>query len=430
MIGMMGTSGLPGGTGAVFAWTLIHSVWQAALVAAGLWLVLRLVPGSMPRVRTAAASGALALVLGLGFATWLAIDADWRQHDACWSSESHAMAHPASCASHGVPLPAEVLGIDVTAAETKVVLPWAWVSLSGLPFGDEVAPAALAATDWTSVVVMLWLAVALVAIVRLAGGLWLLRRVLRRSRPVGAPEPLDLLRRAARRAGVRRPVELRESAEISAPAVAGWRRPVVLLPEGMSETLEPAQLGCVLAHELVHVRRGHFLWNLGQRALDGLLMISPGALWISRRIREEREALCDHAAAGVPAGARRNYVETLLRLESLRAPTGPALIGLLGEGPLLRRVRRLVEGADGAGPRGPERVRRGLAAGLVVAAMLFAIGEVSVTAMAVSSWAVMEHDIHAREVPDYEISTTATRAAASETGSDGAKTRGSESPGP
>ncbi|MGD8496062.1 MAG: M56 family metallopeptidase [Gemmatimonadales bacterium] len=392
-----------GGEGAVFAWTLVHSIWQAALVAGGLWLVLRLIPGSMTRTRTAAATGALALVLGFGLATWVAIDADWRAHDACWSSEAYAIANPARCASHGVPLPAEALGVD-GAPGTRVVLPWAWITLSDIPGARTLGPMVMAAANWLVLIVLAWAALALGALARLGLGLRRLRGVIRRSRPIEAPAARAVLRDSIRSIGLARSPALRESDEIRTPAVSGWRRPVILLPSGMCRALSPEQLGCVFAHELVHVEREHFALNFVQRVLECFLVVNPGALWISRRIREEREALCDRAAAGGPSAERRDYVETLLRLESLRTPAGPALIGLLGEGPLLRRVRRLVHSDT---TRRRERLGRGLAAGLVSALVLAAIVQVGVSAAAVSSWAVMERDIHGRDIPEFEVAPPA-----------------------
>lgn len=392
-----------GGSGAVFAWALVHSIWQAAFVAGGLWIVLRLVPGSMTRTRTAAATGALALVLGLALATWVAIDADWRAHDTCWSSEAYAIANPARCASHGVPLPAEALGVD-GASGTRVVLPWAWITLSDIPGARTIGPTVMAAANWLALIVLVWAALALASLARLGLGLRKLHGVMRRSRPIEAPSARAVLRDAVRQTGLARPPALRESDEIRTPAVCGWRRPVLLLPTGMCEALAPEQMGCVFAHELVHVERSHFALNLVQRIFECLMVVSPGALWISRRIREEREALCDRAAAGGPSDGRRDYVETLLRLESLRTPAGPALIGLLGEGPLLRRVRRLLESGV---TRRRERLGRGLAAGLVAAAVLTAVVQVGVSAAAVSSWAVMERDIHGRDVPEFEVAPPA-----------------------
>lgn len=50
-------------------------------------------------------------------------------------------------------------------------------------------------------------------------------------------------------------VDIRLSEDVDVPAVAGWRRPVVLLPAGTARTLGARNLGCVLAHEIAHVQR-------------------------------------------------------------------------------------------------------------------------------------------------------------------------------
>lgn len=387
-------SWLAGGAGSILGWTLVHSIWQAALVAAGLALLLRIVPVAMTRLRVAAASGALLVVLGLAAATWLALHTDWREHDACWSSRVHASAHPTACASHGVRLvvPGES-GYD--DAKTRAVHGWAWISLDDVPFVVDAAPYALAATRGTSAVVIVWGVLALAAVVRLLLGLRRLRRVLRRSRRTADSRHTALLRRIGQTMGVRRPVHLYETAEVAAPSVAGWRRPVVLVPPGTADVLDPAQLACVLSHEMVHVRRRHFLANLGQRALECLFVCNPFCRWIAGRVREEREALCDDVATGSRNGSRRRYAETLLQLEALRTPAEPALIGILGDGPLLRRVRRL---ATAPPPEPRARLRRAAAAIATVAIVAF-VGHVTLSATALTSWAIMAHDIDVRTAP-------------------------------
>ncbi|MFW6088718.1 MAG: M56 family metallopeptidase [Gemmatimonadota bacterium] len=382
---------LLGGAASLFGWTLVHSLWQAGLVAGALALVLRIIPGSAARLRTTAASGALALVAGLAVVVWLGLAADWRQHAECWESHGYASAHPAVCASHGVAPPADA-HVD-KASKPRAVLAWAWGSPTSGSLARRTAPVTLLATPVTPLLGVAGALLAALALLRLLIDLGVLRGVVRRSRTIADERMTTLLGRVARRMDVRERIELRESAEIGAPGVAGGRLPVILLPPGMSRTLEPDQLECVLAHELTHIRRHHFAINLVQRTLECLLVWNPFASWISRRLREEREALCDIAAAGPPAG-RRRYVETLIRLERLRTPTGAALIGLLGEGPLLRRIRRLVEHSA------PDRrtvARRAGGAGLAGLAALLFVTQVSVAAMAVSSWAVMEHDMSTRE---------------------------------
>jgi len=399
-----------GGGGATWllGWTLFHSLWQAALVAAGLALVFRIAPRSMSRLRVTAASAALLVVLALAGGTWAALDADWRQHDACWDSGAYARAHPLVCESHGVDVPQGLIDLELAAtgraSKPSAVAPWAWIRPRNLPFRRQAAPFALSATAWMPLVVGLWAVLALVALVRLLAGLVVLRAVVRRSRPVQAGWPVAELERIAKRMSVSRTVGIRESDEVSAPGVADWRRPIILLPRDMSRSLEPEQLECVLAHECVHVHRRHFAANLVQRVLECLFAGNPGCLWISRRIREEREALCDDLAAGPPITGRRRYAETLLRLELLRAPTEPAYVGLLGEGQLLHRVRRLLE--DAAPGRGSRRRRAGVAA-IAAFGITLLVLQISVAAMSLSSWALMSRDIHVhREARRVEVAPT------------------------
>lgn len=383
---------LGGAVGDVLGWTLLHSLWQGALVAGGLALVLRFVPCAMPRVRTAAAATALSLLIALGAATWTGLHADWRQHAACWRSGEYAVEHPAVCMSHGVTPPesARTRGL----AKRRGVVPWAWIALGDVPLVGKLGPVARQVTADMSLMALLGGAVSLVALIRLLMGVLLLRGVVRRSEPLADGGAGVALPRIGERLGLSRDVELRRSSEIGAPAVAGCRRPIILLPRGMCGALDPKQLECVLTHELVHVRRRHFAANLVQRALECLIAWNPFGLWISRRIREEREALCDVIAAGPPAADRRCYAETLLRLERLRAPTGPALVGLLGEGSLVRRIRRL---AGGPPPGRGARLRRTTVAGVAALVTLFLVIQVSVAAMTLSSWAVMNHDLTVRE---------------------------------
>ena len=378
-------------TGWILGWTLFHSLWQGALVAGGLALFFRLVPGSRARLRSAAAWCALLLLVGLGVTTWALVDTEWRGHVACWESEAFAVENPALCASHAVPAAREALG---DASKSDEVMPLSWIRRLALPVPLTVRAMSLEATGLVAGLALLWGTFVAAALLRLAVGLRLVGRILRRSRPMRGDALEGLQRRLKmdfQTPGAR--VLIRESPDLSTPAVAGWRRPVILVPSGMPEALGPDRLADVLAHELVHVRERHFVVNLGQRALDCLCVVNPFALWISRRIREEREVHCDRVASDHPAGGRRRYVETLIELEHLRSPGSPALVGLVGEGGLLRRIRRLSESTE-APRRG--RIRRGALAAAVAVATIGIVVHASMTVVALTSWSVMSHDIAQR----------------------------------
>ena len=384
-------------TGWILGWTIIHSLWQGAFVAAGLALVLRIVPGSMVRLRATLSWGAFALMLTLASGSWLLIEAEWRGHAACWDSEAYALRNAPLCAGHAVPAAREAIG-RANGALNRTAVSWRErASFAARPFF-------LSTTGGVSVFALVAGSLALVAVCRFLLGVRLLRRIVSRALPPRDLVVLALAHRMRRELRVHAPVRIRVSRDISTPAVAGWRRPIILLPEGMAEMLEHTQLADVLAHELVHVRGRHFAVNLGQRVLDCVCMFNPFALWISGRIREEREVHCDRVAAGPLRAANRSYIETLLRLETMRGPTGPALIGLVGEGRLLRRVRRLLD-TPSVSPR--SRLRTASIAGLVSVALVVLMALVSVATVSITSWAVMSHDIQVRTAAT--ATTTAAR---------------------
>ena len=80
--------------------------------------------------------------------------------------------------------------------------------------------------------------------------------------------------------GLTRAIRYCESLRLDAPAVAGWIRPVVLLPVSALSGLTTAQLEAVIAHELAHIRRYDTLVNLFQVGVETLLFYHPAVWWL------------------------------------------------------------------------------------------------------------------------------------------------------
>ena len=155
--------------------------------------------------------------------------------------------------------------------------------------------------------------------------------------------------RLAQRLRLRRPVRVVEFAAVDVPTVVGWLRPVIILPVAAVAQLPAAQVEAVLAHELAHVRRHDYLVNLLQRVAEAVLFYHPAIWWISARVREEREHCCDDLAIEI-CGDRDNYATALAELESRRT-TAPVLGLAATDGPLLKRIRRILQVA------GPDRIQ-------------------------------------------------------------------------
>ena len=150
---------------------------------------------------------------------------------------------------------------------------------------------------------------------------------------------------------------------MSVPTAIGWLRPVVLLPASAFTGLTPRQLETILAHELAHIRRHDYLFNLLQSVAETLLFYHPAAWWVSRRVRQERELVCDDLAVAA-TGDALTYARALTQVERLRK-SAPRLAVAADGGQLRTRVLRLV----GAEPR--SRGVSSFAVGLFFAAAFF-----------------------------------------------------------
>lgn len=311
----------------VLGWTLIHFIWQGTAVAALLGLSLLLIPRGLARARYLAGCLSLGLMLIVPALTaWqLAGSSGADIHDAGLAA---APLDGAALEGRVLPLPRQTAGNEAspvggTSRDSGSVRP-----------ALDLAPL----LPW---VVMAWATGVLLCSLRLAGGWWQARRLVRiGTHP--APERWQHAKAVlAARLRLARPVRLLESSRVHVPVVIGWLRPVLLLPPAVLTGLTPRQLEAVLAHELAHVRRHDYIVNLLQAAVETLLFYHPAVWWVSRTVRVEREHCCDDVAVAA-CGDAVLYARALTAVESLRhAHTAGMALAVTGS-PLMARVRRLL----------------------------------------------------------------------------------------
>lgn len=305
---------------AKLAWALIHFVWQGALVAFALKLVLSLPRLQTARVRYLLACGAMVCLAAAPVWTFLNTQA----------GEAPAMA---ARSGEAVVSPAEAPGALLNEGLPPVIV------RVFIGHGGILAVVRQWVDGHVSTVLLIWLTGVLLFSFRL-GAAWLTARGLARGGvPLAGAEWLGRLAFVSARLRVARPVKLLQSALVEVPTVLGWLRPVVLLPASTLSGLTPAQLESILAHELAHVRRCDYLVNLGQCLVETLLFYHPAVWWVSAQVRVERENCCDDLAVA-SCGDPGLYVEALATLETLR--DGPAMGMAATGGTLVSRVRRLL----------------------------------------------------------------------------------------
>lgn len=276
-------------------WTLLHFLWQGAALFLLYWIADRLCARRGSAVRYALALTALLAMPAAAIATL--------------AYEEGAATQPAN----------QTTGHLVAQATTG----FSSNVLSLAPWDPTSAPAAMpasmravfqAALPWLDA---LWLAGVFFFSLRALGGWWLLRR-LRLYTLEQAPHTLrlhlDVLRRQM---GIGRMIDLRLSRRIINPLTAGVLKPWILLPVTALTALSPDQLEVVLAHELAHIRRADYFWNLLQTVVETLFFFHPAVWYVSRRVRQEREFCCDDAVVA-RCSDPSIYASALVRLEEER----------------------------------------------------------------------------------------------------------------
>ena len=208
------------------------------------------------------------------------------------------------------------------------------------------SPSAGSPSPWTHFVPSFVATVAgagtLFGLLRLLLGSWAIGQVLRRSTPVLEPELLHLVDECRPLMNVRRPIVVRESADLTTAATAGWWRPVLLLPQDWRGWTRD-QRRAVIAHELAHVGRGDFAAWLLARLSVAVYFWHPLVRLLAGRLHLQQELAADAEAARV-SGGRPAYLRALaaLTLRSQGCGHGwPAPAFLSPKGTLLRRVQML-----------------------------------------------------------------------------------------
>jgi beta-lactamase regulating signal transducer with metallopeptidase domain len=133
----------------------------------------------------------------------------------------------------------------------------------------------------------------------------------------------------SRRLDVRRDVRLLVTSKPIGPAVFGLLRPSILLPGPLLCSTPPERVELILAHELIHVRRGDVLVGKLQLVAQLIWWFHPLVWWANREACRERERCCDQEVVSGLGCKPVLYARTLLnvleqkkRLRSLVALPG------------------------------------------------------------------------------------------------------------
>jgi beta-lactamase regulating signal transducer with metallopeptidase domain len=316
-------------------WTLLHFVWQGAIVAM-LWMVLfRLSRNCKTQLRYLLGLAGMFAMAVCPAATFVFLESEAARER--FESNGTALvvkSAPAPMASkmpNAVVLPiagpGEVQNVPSTGSDAT---PWRMALAARI---EGVQPYLLCG----------WILGLAFFSSRLLMGVVGAHR-LGRGRLALSGDVADRTARLAARMGFRAAPSVFSARAAREAVVTGLLRPIVLLPVAWLVEMTPEVLEAVIAHELAHIRRFDLWFNLFQRVVETLLFYHPAIWWLSRRVRLAREMCCDELAAA--ATGQRVVYATALELAARKRlePTKSLLEVALGvtRMTLLDRVRNVL----------------------------------------------------------------------------------------
>ena len=292
------------------SWTVLHSLWQASLIALIMSWFLNRYANEDAIVRYRISYAAMIFVLGASVMTFMTY----------YFMET---------------------GGEATAAATTVT-----VSLSG-DLQSQPTHVFSQLGFWIShnlnVVASMWILGVILFCFKLGGSL-VYTMSLQKQKADFLPDNIyEGFINLKSKLGIRKYIHLAETSKVNTPMLIGYLKPVILFPIGLINQLTLEETNAILAHELAHVKRNDFLHNLILSVVELLFYYHPAVWWISANVRMERENCCDDLAMKL-IGDKTIYAKTLLKIEELKSSGIPSLAIPLSrnKNQLLHRIGRIV----------------------------------------------------------------------------------------
>jgi beta-lactamase regulating signal transducer with metallopeptidase domain/nitrous oxidase accessory protein NosD len=158
----------------------------------------------------------------------------------------------------------------------------------------------------------------------------------------------------AERLGIRRPVNVLVTTRPFGPVVYGLWRPTLVLPQMLVGKELSRHVERIIAHELIHVRRGDNLVGALQLLAQIVWWFHPLVWWTNRRICREREYCCDEQVVATLRCDPGNYAQGLLDVLKHRRQLRPSLLpGMDAKEVTAKRLEKIMDSRRNFHPRMP-----------------------------------------------------------------------------
>ncbi len=287
-------------------WSILHSLWQGAIIYAILFIVLMAWPKMSARLKHNLAFGSLFLIFASFCFTFFSV--------------------------FKIP-------VSPSTATNLIINHEAFLELSRLSNSINLKTEA-----YFPLVVSIYSVGILIQLIVLLSGYLKLKK-LKSVGIIAVPtEWKAIFELTITQLKINKTVKFYLSPKVNVPLVIGFFKPVVLFPIALATQLDAKQVEAILIHELSHIRRNDYLINLVKTCIETLLFFNPFVWLTTKFIHIEREHACDDLVVNF-TGTPVTYAHALLKLELLKDKQSPVLsLAATGNNQhLYQRIKRITD---------------------------------------------------------------------------------------
>ena len=305
-------------------WTIIHSLWQGTLVAIVLTLLLLFMRRNSAQLKYLVSFFALLIIIGWSGITF-ANAYEYAKEKAALkenitSNPNYIKSYLADKLTQENTIEAAPTEIDINIQLIKIR------SYFQRNF---------------NLICLIWIIGMIFLIIRMIGGFIYAHRLRTYQLMDIGDEWLSKIEEFAFKLNISRKVLAFFSPLAKVPMTLGTIKPVILFPVAAFTGLSVKDVEAIIAHELAHIVRHDYLFNIIQTFVEILFFYHPAVWMISSQIRSERENSCDNIAIQL-IGDKVAYVKALAAVQINQMEQGQlAMAFASSKGNLLQRIKRL-----------------------------------------------------------------------------------------
>ncbi len=299
-------------------WTIIHALWQGALVLIGLLILLSLLNKYSAQVRYFISFTALVIMLGWSVSTFINAYSYANQKQIL---RAELVNNPSYFKNHSNTV--EETSYISKSIDFRFVKVRAWFQRNFPIF------------------LTIWLIGIGLFTVRLLGGLAYNRRLRTMQLLPFEEKWMDKLKEFTSILKISKEVKAYKSPHTYTPLTLGFIKPIILFPVKAFSGLSEKEIEAIIAHELAHIVRNDYFFNIIQSVIEILFFYHPAVWSISKHIRTEREHACDDIAINI-TGDQVTYAKALTHAHIFSyQQENLSMAFAKKKGSLLERIKRI-----------------------------------------------------------------------------------------